>query len=205
MKTGRRWLALDADLMDNPLTQRIVDQFGAAGVTVWVAFLCACKRSSTPGQIRYSSDDYLRRELGVQAIALVNQKGEPWDLEDLWTLTGHAKQTKRTSHGGWTYVTSTSWEEWQKDARRFANTQRMAGKRRAQNAHTSNTNGAHNATENENDIPPTPQRGGAQPAYASPPSGAYTERQRAEPNWDELKRVGAQALEAARATMRGQP
>lgn len=175
---GHRWLAFDVDFLDNPFTIRLGNRFGTAGVVVWVAFLCACKRSPTPGVVRYTSDAHLRRELGILTVPLVDAAGKEWSLDDLWTWTGQQKQTSRRRHGGRTHLSSTRWERWQQDAQTHANTQRMADKRRAHNAHTTRTSRAQNGLDIDidKDIPPKSPtsedgRGTSTPTSGGDPQG----------------------------------
>lgn len=174
MKNGHRWLAFDADFAFNPHTKRIVDQFGVGGVVLWVAFLCACKRSPTPGRIRYSSDADLFSKLGVADMPEVVSV----DLDAFWTLNGHRKQTRRTSHGGWTHVESTQWEDWQKNVRTDIERERKRRWRAEKARDNRGTSSGHvpsnvpleNEKEKEKIFPPTPQRGEQAPsAHASPP------------------------------------
>jgi hypothetical protein len=192
MRTGRQWLAFDADFFFNPFTIRLRNQFGPAGIVAWVAFLCACKRSRTPGTIRYSTDAHLRDQLRLHDLELVDQDGKEWTLDDLWTFTGRQKQTRRTSHGGWMYVKSTHWERWQKDAQRDANAQRMAGKRRAHDAHTSRTEPAQKRDrdrEGDREPPYPPSRGDESATHNDNGIGDFV--------------TGKDAVNEARALMRG--
>ncbi len=117
MTDGRRWLALDADLLGKRFTDDLYRQFGWAGVVTWVAFLCACKRSRCPGRITALSDAEAAHILGIADWDLADNDGKPWTLEDFWAFTGRKKQTKRTRHGRSFDVISTHWERWQDTAR----------------------------------------------------------------------------------------
>jgi len=122
MNDGQRWLALDADLMGKPFTLDLYDRFGWAGVGVWVAFLCACKRSRTPGSIRFLSEADARAQLGILGLDLVDNEGAGWSLDDFWTHSGRKKQTKRTLRGRETNVKATHWQRWQKRTSHGKNT-----------------------------------------------------------------------------------
>lgn len=112
-----RWLAIDADMMGKPFTHQLYQRFGWAGIGVWVAFLCACKRSRNPGSIRFLNESDASAQLGILGWELVDTKGENWDLTDFWTFTGRKKQTKRTSRGREMNVRATHWGRWQETAR----------------------------------------------------------------------------------------
>jgi hypothetical protein len=113
---GRRWLALDADMFGKPFTLDLQHRFGWAGIGTWIAFLCACKRSRTPGTVRYLNEADARAQLGILGIDLVDNQGENWSLEDFWLYTGRKKQTRRTRRGREMNITATHWGRWQQDA-----------------------------------------------------------------------------------------
>src|SRR5689334_4739104 len=94
--TNRRWLAIDADIMGKPFTLDLYHQFGWTGVGTWVAFLCACKRSRTPGTIRFLNQADALAQLGLLGLDLIDNDGKEWSLDDFWTFTGRKKQTRRT-------------------------------------------------------------------------------------------------------------
>lgn len=148
--SGHRWLALDADLFGKRFTADLYDQFGWAGITTWVAFLCACKRSPTPGRISFLNDVQAAHELGVDGWDLVDSRGEPWTLTDFWTFTGRKKQTRRTPNGRRTDVVSTHWERWQDDARMQNGRER---KRRWRGENGRDTRGTSDGTQFR-DVPP---------------------------------------------------
>lgn len=164
MTTRRRWLALDADLFGKRFTHELYDQFGTAGVAVWVAYLCACKRSRTPGVFHcFNSADALG-QLGLIGWELVDNAGDKWTLNDFWTFTGRKKQTKRIAHGREMDVVATHWGHWQNDARMEARREQMrssrAQKRDIPNprlGHATVTNVAPDTdTDTDTDISPLP-------------------------------------------------
>jgi hypothetical protein len=158
MRNGRRWLALDADLFGNTFTAQLLERFGWAGVGVWIAFLCACKRSPTQGQIHYFGEAEALMLLDVVGLPLVDNSGEKWTLDDFWTFTGRMKQTRRTSRGRVRYVKSTHWERWQKSVAKQSERERKAYWRAEKRPEpvrtpTGTTNGTHlGPTERREDI-----------------------------------------------------
>lgn len=172
--SGPRWLAIDADMFAKPFIRDLYAEFGWAGIGTWVAFLCACKRSRTPGRIRIANDIQAMSELGILDLDLVNAKGEPWTMSEFWAFTGRKKQTRRvpvgrrdaraTATGQCFDVDATHWQRWQDDARMQRKAEQMRTSR-AQKRGTGLPRDRHAAGTNvvsDNDIynPPTPLKGG---------------------------------------------
>jgi hypothetical protein len=121
VRTGRRWIVLDADFFANHFTDRILERFGPAGVCLFVALLCAAKRSRTQGHISYASDAEALDILGLRNLPLANSSGDKWTLDDFWKFTGTQKQTSRTYRGRVKNVKVTNWSQWQESlTREFA-------------------------------------------------------------------------------------
>lgn len=165
MTNGRRWLALDADMFGKPFTLDLLHEFGWAGVGTWVAFLCACKRSRTPGSVRFLNEADARAQLGILGWQLVDSEGKEWTLEDFWLYTGRKKQTRRTHRGREMNVTATHWGRWQQDAGRARAAEQ---KRRSRAQKRPNTSGHNPDTPRTNVRPdidldsdtPQPPNGG---------------------------------------------
>lgn len=134
MRDAQRWLAIDADMFGKRFIDDLYDEFGWAGIVVWIAFLCACKKNRIPGRIRVMNDIQAATELGLAQWDLVDNKGAPWTLSEFWAFTGRKKQTRqilvqrrdssrtrdgrvtdssRTAHGRVRDVCATHWERWQ--------------------------------------------------------------------------------------------
>lgn len=219
MKPGHRWLAFDADFFFNPFTVQLRDRFGYAGVAVFVAFLCACKRSTIPGTFTYTTDAEALALLGLDGAELVGPDGEKFDLATLWKFTGTRKQTSRTRFGHRWKVTATRWEQWQKSLRTDENALRMAAKRRAQAANELRTNGAQIAnterTENRSrrkgENPPYPPTDDA-PAVRRPAPPTTSAGRLPGPPEDDPRdladldlTVGKVAIELTKRLMHGEP
>lgn len=116
MKPGARWIAFDAYFYGSPFAVRLRQQFGLVGPAVFVAFLCACKRSRTPGEISFMSDAEAVNILGIEGSRLVDDEGKEWTLDDFWTFCGRMKNVARTRRGRLQNVRATHWERWQEDA-----------------------------------------------------------------------------------------
>lgn len=111
--TDGQWIALDAYFPFKPFPVRLRGQFGAIGQLMFIGFLCACKRNRPQGQISFASDAEALQKMGLEGCPLVNDRGEGWTLDEFWTFTGHAKQTKKTARGDVKTVKSSQFERWQ--------------------------------------------------------------------------------------------
>lgn len=151
MKPGRQWIFFDADFFDNSFSQALTERFGWAGVGLFVAFLCACKRNLAQGKIRYRNEFEALDMMGVADLPLVDPQGVPFTLEEFWTFTGRYKQTSRTARGHTFYVSATGWEHWQKSLK---TTQERERKRRsrAKLSHANVTPESETETESEKEI-----------------------------------------------------
>jgi hypothetical protein len=172
---GRRWLALDADMFGKPFTLDLHHEFGWAGIGVWVAFLCACKRSRIPGRFTFLCEADARAQLGILGWELTDDQGKPWTLDDFWLYTGRKKQTRRTRRGREMNVTPTHWERWQQDAGRSREAERMR-RTRGQNRSDRVPNDPNTARTNvrldkdiDSDTPQPPAERGAEVALRADP------------------------------------
>lgn len=148
MTKRQRWFALDVHVFDSDTGVGLREEFGTAGLCMWVGFLAACKRSNVPGQITYSSDAECLAQMGLPGLELVDEEGEPFTLEDFWTYLGHHKQTARTARRRLQHVRATRFEQWQQTVGRAREAERKS-RSRAQN---SRTNSGHVPDKNRTDI-----------------------------------------------------
>jgi hypothetical protein len=193
VRTGRQWLVFDADFFTNPFTDALLRRFGATGAVVWVAFLCACKRSFTPGEIHFASDAEALWLMRLSDVPLADHSGREWTLDEFWRFTGRMKQTRRTSRGRVTYVRSTHWERWQDDARVLMARERQR-RWRATSRDADVTEPRRGATlrvtpetETETEIPPTPTNGvqpnpSKRPSQGAPPPAPRRDAPQKKPN-----------------------
>lgn len=129
------WIAWDSGFYGSTLCEGLTERFGAAGVVIWNAYLCACKRSLVPGQLAVYSDHDTLAQLGIQWLGLTNEDGAAFTLDAVWTYLGRMKHVSRTRRGRATYITCTHWEAWQHDARSDMEAAKKRRKR-AENAET---------------------------------------------------------------------
>jgi hypothetical protein len=200
MRAGRRWLAFDADFFFNPFITRLTERFGPAGPVVFIAFLCACKRSANQGTFSYTTEPEALILLGLGHIELVDPQGEKFTLEDVWKYAGTQKQTKRTRFGGRYNVKSTHWGAWQKNLRREENTQAKATNRSGHDADRPRTGRGQRRQDVDFDIetPPTPPRG---ERFAS--QGSNGNGQGNDQDTPDFVGIDRAAVDVTRATMRG--
>lgn len=92
------------------------DRFGPAGLVVFNAFLCACKRNLVPGQIEYGTEPDCLAQIGLPGLELVNESGEPFTLQSLWSALADHKQITTSRRGRLIQVRSSKWQAWQEDA-----------------------------------------------------------------------------------------
>lgn len=111
----RRFVAWDVLFFDGTFGVMLRERFGPTGITLFLAFICACKRSIVPGQIEYGSEADFLAQVGLPDLRMVNEAGEEWTLDEFWRALGDHKQTSRTRRGRLVNVRSTRWERWQVD------------------------------------------------------------------------------------------
>lgn len=117
----RVWLAMDVMYYGADLGRGLRERFGVVGLTVFDAFLRACKRSLNEGEVSYISDADFLSIIGLEGLDLRDEKGVPWSLDDFWTYLGRMKNVRRTHSGRITHVRSTRWERWQNSRSRATN------------------------------------------------------------------------------------
>ena len=110
----RRWIAVDIDYYAGPLADVIRYRFGPIGLLVFDAYLRACKKNNVEGRITYSCEAEFLSIIGLPGMALVDEAGEEWPLDALWSLLADHKQISRRHRGRLTDVISSRWEQWQK-------------------------------------------------------------------------------------------
>lgn len=102
----RRYVPLDVDLAFGTFGSRLGERWGVEGLGCWMLFLAACKREHSQGTFSYRSEDDAWTRMGARPSGFT--------LDEFFRFTGDHKKTRRTRHGRLTYVTCTSWEDWNK-------------------------------------------------------------------------------------------
>lgn len=115
MVDGRRsrWIAWDANFYDSSVGVMLRERFGVVGLVLFSAFLCACKRSPVQGQFEYGSVPDALAQLGLPGLELVNDRGEPFDLQSFWRSLAAHKQCSTRARGRLIQVKSSNWAKWQ--------------------------------------------------------------------------------------------
>lgn len=109
----RQWLAVDVYYPSSKLALGLRERFGVNGVIVFDFFLRACKRNHVQGEMSYISEADFLNAIGLPGLALTNERGLSWSLDEFFTYLGQQKNTRRTRRGDITYVVSTRWERWE--------------------------------------------------------------------------------------------
>lgn len=148
----RQWISADVYYADSNLGIAIRDNFGGIGLLVFDLFLRACKRSPVEGQLTYSSLPDFLAQLGIPALPLVDEAGETWELDALWTLLARHKNVRRTSRGRLTTVKATHWERWQRSRSDGKNTDKKQTDSAQQKRHDSDK-------DKDSDNPPKSPQG----------------------------------------------
>jgi hypothetical protein len=100
----RRWIPLSVEFPFDKTGTRLQEEFGAAGIGVWVAMLTAAKRSHVQGTFSYTTEEEAWINLGITT--------PPFPLDEFLRVTGQLKKTRRRRRGRITDVQITAWEEW---------------------------------------------------------------------------------------------
>lgn len=173
MRSGRQWLALDVFFFGKPFPIKLKERFGLAGVCVYLAFLCACKRNHPQGEISFMGTAGALQEMRVDGWPLVDDQGHEWTLDEFWAFTGRMKQTRKTSRGHVTNVKSTHFERWQETVQRdqAAERQRRSRARNDRDEMRDNERDrgvTNTVTDLDSDLDtPLPPKGGGRRRFAS--------------------------------------
>lgn len=128
-----RWIAWDASFFDGSVGVMLRERFGCVGITLFLAFMCACKRNAVQGQIEYGSTPDALAQLGLPGLELVNDRGEPFDLQSFWRALAAHKQCSTRARARLTQVKSSNWAKWQEG---YGSQQEAERKRRSRGTNT---------------------------------------------------------------------
>jgi len=104
MGAKRRWIPLSTEFPHDNTGTRLQEEFGPAGIGIWVALLTAAKRAHVQGQFSYVSEGDAWEKLGVI--------DPPCTFEEFIEMTGRMKKTRKRARGRITDVQITGWEQW---------------------------------------------------------------------------------------------
>lgn len=100
----RRWIPLSVEFPFDKTGTHLQDQYGPAGLGMWVALLTACKRAPIQGTFSYTTDADAWEKLGIV--------DPPCTFEEFVAFTGRIKKTKKRARGRIKDVQITGWEQW---------------------------------------------------------------------------------------------
>jgi hypothetical protein len=173
--TGQ-WIALDVYFFAKPFPLRLQERFGPAGLVVFIAFLCACKKNQPQGQITFSSEHEALHQMRLEGWQLVDGSGDKWTLEEFFAFTGKHKQTRKNAKGHVITLISTHFWRWQRQAQRDMAAERQR-RSRAKNGRDNERDHPRDSQRDATvtdididiDIPPTPSRRFASNGNTQPP------------------------------------
>ena len=125
----RRFFAVDPEFPFDRLANRLLSEFGPAGVVVWIYVVAAAKRAPVEGYFSYTSDAEAWEKLGI------DQQHADFTLDEFFTLTGHLHETKKHARVGVTTIDLRRWDELQLTINRQIDAERQA-RSRARNTRT---------------------------------------------------------------------
>lgn len=100
----RRWIPLSVEFPFDKTGTRLQEEFGPAGLAVWVALLTAAKRAHVQGQFSYTTEEEAWRNLGISGVE--------FSFDEFLRVSGQLKNTRKRRRGRITDVQITAWEEW---------------------------------------------------------------------------------------------
>lgn len=105
MKRPAQYVPLSVTFHTGRTGTAILDEYGLAGLCVWVVMLATAKTERPPGTIRFShAEDWGHLGLGGHR--------PDFELTEFLTFLGRRKLTRTRRSGQVMYVTLTRWEQW---------------------------------------------------------------------------------------------
>lgn len=136
-KRRRRWIPLSVEFPFDKTGTRLQEEFGPAGIGVWVALLTAAKRAHVQGQFSFTTEAEAWANLGIV--------DPPFSFDEFVKVTGQLKKTRKRRRGRITDIQITAWEEWNHTEKSEVTRQRNARSKQE------NTDGLE-STERESEI-----------------------------------------------------
>ena len=100
----RRWIPLSVEFPFDKTGTHLQDEYGPAGLGMWVALLTAAKRAPIQGQFSYTTEAEAWQQLGIV--------DPPCTFDEFVSFTGRIKKTRKRRRGRITDVQITGWEQW---------------------------------------------------------------------------------------------
>lgn len=102
----RRYVPVDTLVAFSPFGSKLYDKWAMEGLCTWMLLLAAAKREPVQGVFTYTSEAEAWTKLGATATSFT--------FDAFLTFCGRNKQTRKRHSGRITYVTLTSWAQWNK-------------------------------------------------------------------------------------------
>lgn len=141
-----RYVPLSVTFAHGSTGARLIEEFGAKGLLVWVCLIAACKRSLVQGQYEHVSDAETWATFGL------SQDPPDFIFEEFLRTTGRLRKTTQRRSGRILYVSLSSWEEWNKIDKRGLDSARKSRKREESRPDTTRTQSGHEADTHRTDI-----------------------------------------------------
>ena len=104
----RQWVPISSDFPNDSLGTRLLDEFGIAGIGVWISLWTAAKRARVQGTVVLGSTELEAWSvLGLEAVSDTFE----FTLDEFLRATGQLKQTRKRRRGRIIYVELTRYEE----------------------------------------------------------------------------------------------
>lgn len=158
----RQWIPVDVDLFSGS-GRAAYEQFGHAGLVVWIAFLTACQKANVQGQLHWRSENEALVKMGLDGYDL------PFSLVTFFSWTGRKHWTTTKAKDGVQTTTARRWDDWQPRQHRRTNETPQPRSEPMKRAPKGRKKGSDKAREG---LPTSPhQRGGTPLKGVPPPTG----------------------------------
>jgi hypothetical protein len=108
----RPFVAIDMEFFCGSRKEHdLYERWGWCGVTLWAAFMSACKRAPLEGRVRFESEEHMAANLGVVGRELLDADGKPFTFREFFAWTGVRHWTRMVTRGTWPAVEWLGYDE----------------------------------------------------------------------------------------------